>query len=390
MAPTVRDSAGVRIVDSGVPAWHLGDAWSVAADPVIDIRIPGAGETGPGPVRGVIRLDDGGIVVATAGDEKLRFFDAASTLERVIGPDDAKARLTAIAALERVGELLHVSQRAKQPTLVFDLKGRYVRSLVPDSLDRLPFVSSFWPLADGSFLLFSSPHGLIPRREPWTEPGQFLRVGAGASSRRILSLPGARLARVPSGVERVVFSPILQFVVKDERIWAAFPDGYSIGVYDAEGVLQRVIRRAWDPEPVTTEQRDRVREQLRAGIEAVLAATPEPLRDERDRSLPDSIAFAETHPAHGRMLIDASGNLWIEPDDPDRELQPAGRLPAAERPLAWDVFDAGGRWLGAVDMPARFHATGIAADAVTGVWRDADGAEHARVYRLHKPGSPRA
>jgi hypothetical protein len=48
------------------------------------------------------------------------------------------------------------------------------------------------------------------------------------------------------------------------------------------------------------------------------------------------------------------------------------------------VFDAGGRWLGDVAMPARFVPLEIGADYVLGRSRDADGVVRAVMYRLDR------
>jgi hypothetical protein len=49
------------------------------------------------------------------------------------------------------------------------------------------------------------------------------------------------------------------------------------------------------------------------------------------------------------------------------------------------VFDASGRWLGEVAMPARFIPLEIGADYVLGRSRDTDNVTRAVMYRIVKP-----
>ena len=51
-------------------------------------------------------------------------------------------------------------------------------------------------------------------------------------------------------------------------------------------------------------------------------------------------------------------------------------------PSVWSVFDAQGRWLGDVTLPARFSPMDIGADYVLGVARDEDGVETVAMYTL--------
>jgi hypothetical protein len=46
------------------------------------------------------------------------------------------------------------------------------------------------------------------------------------------------------------------------------------------------------------------------------------------------------------------------------------------------VFDDTGRWLGGVDVPARFFVFDITADALIGRWSPPDDVQTVRVYRL--------
>jgi hypothetical protein len=73
------------------------------------------------------------------------------------------------------------------------------------------------------------------------------------------------------------------------------------------------------------------------------------------------------------VRVDALGNVWLaEP-----------RLLGTE-PGSWIVFDAEGRQLGTVAMPAGFDPYEIGPDYVLGLWKDELDVEHIRLYSLHK------
>src|SRR5690606_20467602 len=76
----VRDSAGVRIVESMGASWEEGDAWRIAAQPALEI---GMAEGPPDylldQVRGARRLADGRVVIANSGSGELRYYGADGT-----------------------------------------------------------------------------------------------------------------------------------------------------------------------------------------------------------------------------------------------------------------------------------------------------------------------
>jgi hypothetical protein len=100
---------------------------------------------------------------------------------------------------------------------------------------------------------------------------------------------------------------------------------------------------------------ERVGPEERPRLERILALSPVPA----------------TFPAHGRMLADAEGNLWVA----------AYPRPGEDRQV-WEVFDASGRWLGPVTMPGRFRVTGVGGGVVLGTGRDEQDVEKVLVYRL--------
>ena len=68
--PVVRDSAGVRIVESDAPGWPVGAAWAVGNVPVTQIGTSdGAEHDELAEVAGAVRLANGNIVPGCCGSD---------------------------------------------------------------------------------------------------------------------------------------------------------------------------------------------------------------------------------------------------------------------------------------------------------------------------------
>ena len=81
----VRDSAGVRIVEEHAPSAESG-VYQVGEEPSVQVGVAeGAPEYQLSGVRGIVRLADGGIVVANGLSHELRWYDAGGRFVRAAG-----------------------------------------------------------------------------------------------------------------------------------------------------------------------------------------------------------------------------------------------------------------------------------------------------------------
>jgi len=85
----VRDSAGMRIVESTAPAWTAGSRWRLSGTPIVRI---GAAEDDEAhmlfqPSDGV-RLPDGRIAVSDAGAHEIRFHSDGGLHIRTVGREE--------------------------------------------------------------------------------------------------------------------------------------------------------------------------------------------------------------------------------------------------------------------------------------------------------------
>ena len=72
---TVRDSAGIPVVENRAPTWAPGEAWLVDAEPVLTLgSLDGPEETQFFDVATVRLRDDGALLVADAGNHRISAF----------------------------------------------------------------------------------------------------------------------------------------------------------------------------------------------------------------------------------------------------------------------------------------------------------------------------
>lgn len=156
------------------------------------------------------------------------------------------------------------------------------------------------------------------------------------------------------------------------RLVASPGDRYELRLHDADGELERLVRREAVPVPTTPEMTERAVDRFferfaDADVSAGMLA-----------SLRDRLEVAPSLPAvQGLHVAEPSGELWVEVPTPDAAV-------GTEEPGAYEIFTPGGRLTGRVDVPEGFRLEGIRGGRVHGVWTDELGVEHARVYRVER------
>jgi hypothetical protein len=374
-AATVRDSAGIQVVENRGGRWEEDGGWRLSDEPTLQIGVAeGDSLYQMDRVRTVLRLGDGRIVVANAGSHELRWYDAkgrhvASAGRQGGGPGEFQG-LTALRRLP--GDSILAYDMMAFRLSWFDPGGRFVRSIPLQPVGQVPprFVDRF---ADGSLLLSSSVRTLGNSTESGTRRDTVLWLRAGADGVPMDSLPVT-----PAGESSFQFVtangqiqsmnilslPFMRNVhtaASGDRYWQGITDAYELVLRRADGTPERIVRRAMEPVPVRGAYVDSLRR--------VQVAENGP---EAGKSL-DRVQVPERLPAFERLLVDDGGGLWVQ-----RTPWP-GAVPAE-----WDVFDDEGKMLGTVTMPAGFRATHIGEEFVLGVWTDDDGVEYVRTYGLVK------
>lgn len=368
---SVRDSAGVAIVESARPAWAAGAGWRVDSVPALALgEADGPPERVFHRVNGVRLLADGHVAVASEGHRQVRLYDGSGRLVRSWGRDG-----------EGPGEYVSLELLSAGPgdTLVtWDfIAGRM--SLLPARGGASRFVTlprgeggatGLWlagRLAGGATVLRSAVAPPPGAASGMTRDSVAFFLAGGDGSAPV---PLARVAGKPSfqvaderGVTgyAVPFTADAQVAVAGDSVFLGAGDSLDVRVYGPAG-LRRVIRAPVRGGEVAPRETAAFAEELRR------AAPPgSPARRRIDTFL-ENVVMPSTRPAHGRLMVADDGALWA-------------RVPAAAgTPERWNVFDAGGTWLGEVAMPPGFAAADVRGGRVAGVHTDADGIE--RVWEL--------
>ncbi len=396
----VRDSSGIRIVESRAPRWSDSTRWRVSDSPAVSIgAAEGAPEYQLTRVQGPLRLSDGRIVVLDGGTSEIRFYDSTGRfVAKAGGRGKGPGEFSSFAGIRRLpGDSLLVADNDRLQVL--SPTGAFVRvglRHTPDVQWAAPSVV----MADGSFLsLRTLP---FKARSAWNALGHWTDSATvdwvaadGSRATTLVRLAGAphhRSALSPiGGPDAFGRRPLLEGVA--DRIYVAPDNRYEIREFVRGGssassspewkaaALATIIRRRVEPTPVTAALRDEYARRLLSPIGANGRPVPERTLQLFKQAL-DEMAYAPVLPAFSRIRVDEAGNLWVRAYDLEEDMPP----PQHPNPSAgWDVFDSTGVWLGTVTMPPRFAVRTIGDDYLLGVWKDENDVEYVRMYRLTKP-----
>ncbi len=366
---TVRDSAGVEIVESWEPAWDEGQAWTLTEEPILSIgAIDGPEEYTFYRAGSALRLEDGRILVVNGGSQEVRFYSPEGRFLHATGSDgEGPGEFRGIGRIRRFGrDSLAVEDYRLFRISLFDLDGTFGRSFrMEEGGSQLPFPDGIF--ADGSVLASVS----------WQDIGEYTDLGLirdrleyrrydreGKLVSRLPTLPGWELYKGihPDGTGYTMSTryAVQPWVFVTAMSWYYGPGhAFEIQERDLAGALKRIIRldrarRALPPEVLAS---------MRTSTVSPSGGAPQ----NRQVPLPDSL------PAHEQIVLDPSGHIWM-----------AEYVVGEEVPL-WSVFDPDGHWLGSVGMPSGGRISEIGEDYVLGTWRDDLDVQTVRVYGLVKP-----
>jgi len=381
---SVTDSLGIPVVFSTGPAWDSGQNWRLSETPKLSIGV----RTGDEAylffnVADAFQLPDGGVaVVHSSRPPSFRLYDQAGKHIRsfgAAGEGPGEFRSLPLGWLEE-GETLGGYDPTLGRITRFTMDGQLldtqmvprVRSpMGPGDTDLPPrWVDRF---GDGRLLGFPSA---VPYEEGRSRP-VFPFTSLDLSTLRYDTLALALGADwLVKGLEKgffaefstAVFSPMSVAVAHDTTAFVSDTKDFWITEVAPGGRVVRRFGRAWEPKPVTPEEKEKYRAQVLSGAQSDFER-----RDAESRLR--IMVFADTHPAHDtRMIVDSGGNLWVA-------LQPS----ETTETRMWSVFDPEGVYLGDVSIPKLLRVKEIGIDAVVGVWRDELDVQSVRAYHLRKP-----
>lgn len=374
---TLRDSAGVEIVENHRPSWPEADGWRVDSMPLLRIgsQQGGAAYEFAG-IAGAVTLPDDGVAVADEGSGQVRFFDATGEIVTIVGSKgQGPGEFTALSALD-------VAPDGRLWAYDFPLRRIFRIDPTDGTIESTtlgpepPVLTAAGPLSDGAFALRQlwGAAAIAGATRAGVRRDSALVVvfdSAGALNDTVGAFPGREVVvSVENGRGVMTTRPFgadLVAVTRDTLVILGEQAQPRLDEYSAGGALRRRI--------VLPDRGDRVLDDsdIQGFVATKLVDVPE---EERPavRSDVSSLPFPERKPAYGRLLVDAAGDLWI--GEWTRDGQTARR---------WSVVDERGVWLGDMMLPEGFRLLSVRSDRLVGVEKDELDTEYVVVYPLHKP-----
>lgn len=381
----VRDSAGVRIIESGVPLWSEDTSWKLG-EPAVRIEPEITDSIHLFGVRDVVALSDGRLVVANRGTSQLFFFsetggflgavgrrgqgpgefDPIQRLFTCAGDTLVVAELDRLTVLDGRGQLVRTARLGRASaegyhgvegvsddcsSVLVLTRARIAPPLLPGPYDQRHTL--FWQDLDtgrrDTVASFAGPeaeifdHGGVtwPRPVPW-------------GSRAVWAIAGDHIA-------------------------LGHARAFEVEVRDRRGGLSRILRWPGERRRVSAGDRalyTRLREEYLGRYPA--AGVTEPPLDAYSHSPGEMPTFAA-------VRVDHAGNIWLRD-----YLGESGGRPGVFEPeeppeiQVWRVLDDSGRYLGPVRLPGSLQVLGFAGERVVGVERDSLDLERIVLYPIRR------
>jgi len=385
-AQSVRDSAGIRMVNSDKPSWTPAQQLRVSATPSVVI-----GDRDEEPyllsqVKSPFELSDGRIVLANGASTELRLYDANGTYLNTVGrKGNGPGEFQDIEKVSRLtGDTMAVFHGRGDISL-FTSAGTFIRRLTvarPTASDGRPtaFIRPALVLDGGVRLLINQPFGResgpVGKRFDATAPHSLV-----AADNRVVKDLGAQPIMESiyekDGPRYVWLCATEVTTGNGNSFYLGYGTEYSIRRYTAQGQLNQIVRRAWTPHKLT-------KSDITTFLDEWLLRWSKKPGPERERDRADMLddPYAVNLPAYSAILLDRTGKLWVRTPKPIDAAVAGFLTDYSIGPSAWSVFANDGRWLGDVTMPARFMPSDIGANFVLGTARDDDGVQTLVRYKL--------
>jgi len=374
--PTVRDSAGVTIVENASPQWADGEGWTLSQEPILDLGVmDGDLEYQFFEIAGAVRMPDGRLAVANSGSGEIRFYDANGRFLRASGgKESGPGEFEVLFFLRKTtGDSLIAYDWQNRRISVLTPQGDFTRSFeftILTTAGGFPVVME--PFPDGDLLLATDMFATSGEAVSGAKRDSaiyYIISPEGETVETLGAYPGGESYETTDGENWVggglVFGKFGYAAVSGDGFFYGSSDRFEIECREKEGELIRILRLDQENLPVTQTDIDRYISDRMA------RARPErrPIYETMFEHMP----FPDLMPAHGEFIADADRNLWVE----------EYRRPGNDQPR-WKVFDPEGVYLGVVQTPPRFQIFELGSDYLLGRWRDDLDVEHVQLYQLLK------
>jgi hypothetical protein len=375
---TVRDSAGVQILQSARPAWEPGSGWALALDPGLEIGLlEGPEEYVFDRIGQVFLLSDGRLAASNWRTWEIRYFGGDGIfLEAVGGAGEGPGEFLSMRMWRGRADSLLVFDGRLNRVSVIDPQGAFVRVIPVTMEPGLGYPSAVGSTHDGGLFVTSGTGGFGAGASGLLEGSEiiFSRYGPDGGFRNVIAkFPmGPQWAHTSGG--RTTAGAIPFSVGWPVHAWdpghalLGLGGEAEIEVWDPDGSLDRVIRWGSEPRSVGDQEIAKYREEL-------LASYEDPNQKRFWQGWLREVPFPDAFPTFDNLLIDSTGHLWVEQF-----------TPSWEESRTWTILSPEGEWLGDLDTPPALRITEIGTDYVLGVWRDELDVEYVRMYALDRSG----
>lgn len=373
---TVRDSAGVTIVDTEPPPLGTRLAWQIGTQPSLSIGAIDSGEADQlFRVTDATRLSDGRIAIANSGSNEIRVFNpdgshAATWGGRGEGPGEFTSYSPTAVALWP-GDSIAAPNPWGGRLSLFDANGNHGRDVrlsppLMDIVDLLPGGRIFAKASSGLRPDATGSSGLVRIGDEWgilaADGTQQASLGEhpGVEWWAIFDSDGSIQGGRPHPYGRSTMG-----AVWGDLVAVGDSERYEIRAFSADGTLVRIVRREGELDGPS-----------RADLDAYHARRYADMPDEERTQALDQVRdmpLVETYPAFAAIMSDRAGYLWV------REYW----APDAEGPV-WAVFDPDGQLQGLVETPSGLRLFEIGDDYLLGWAYDELQVEHVQIWPLSR------
>jgi len=379
--PLVTDTTGLRILTDTAPSWGTGSPWTIGVAPSLDIGPPAQSLLG---VSAPVWLSDGRVVVSNASKQEILYFSPAGTLLLTAGGRGVDpGQFHGLGWIGRApGDTIVAYDFVANRLALFSPKGQYVRGASVSVGGGGTGVEPLGSYPDGSVLMrvggatspFPGRPGTVMR-----DSAAYVRVGLdGAVVATLGTFPQSEsfgVSHTKGGVVSpfpVPYGLVTAGALRGDTLLLGTGTRFEIAAFGPAGTPVGLLRAAIPRVALTPAEKESF---TKAAITRLRAASTM-MRTPLDTTLLTALAnapFPAEKAAFGRLVVDATGALWV-----------SAPLTPPEPPTSWNVFAPDGSWLGAVATPKGFRVDAIGQDALLGVWKATHGEERVQVYPLFR------
>jgi hypothetical protein len=392
-ASSVRDSAGIRIVENPVTD---GDTCVVSPEPTLDLGlVDGPAEYQFYRVFDAATLSDGRIAVLDQGSGQIRIFSAEGAFEIAFGGEGGgPGEFRRVFQLwVMAGDTLVVGDYRPWRFSIFTPEGVFVRAVVPDPVyPNVP--NSMTPLADGTFVLSEECCPFTVEAGEWADLRLDLvhHAADGAMIDTLAVLPHGHqgwldaeirfmggfvfeaTSRVAGGEGRLVVGTALE---REIRVFDMVPgQTKEAAARESRIDFSRPTGLVRWTGPDLTITAEHVAAYRRSELERAAEYELPQVRRAAEALVSEDRPIANRFPSHAGLEIGLEGDIWVH-EYP---------RPAEDDP-GWLVFDAEGRFECRASLPLEAgDLYEIGPDYILGKAEDELEVEHVRRHALTRPG----